>query len=450
MDTAEKNLPHSVEAERSVLGGVLLDAEVLHELEGLVDPGDFYRRAHGTIYQAMVDLMAQSTPIDLVTLTERLKDLDQLEAVGGVEYLSALDSQVPTSSHATTYARIVREKAQLRKLIATLGGMLAEASAGPSEIKEFIERVESDVFKITQAQDDRQLTKAGAIALDVFALIEQRLASGSDLTGVGTGYADLDLLTSGMQRGDLIILAARPSMGKTAFALNLAANAAMRNEPGSAVAVFSLEMPREQLVMRMLASEARVSMSKVRTGRIPQNHWPKLAAAASRLDDAAMYIDDTPALSLSSLRSKCRRMKARYGLDLVVIDYLQLMRGPKTDNREQEISAISRGLKAMAKDLDVPVLALSQLNRSLERRENKRPQLADLRESGAIEQDADVIMFIHREDRYHQKDQQPADRQGVAEIIIAKQRNGPVDTVELVYFQEYTRFDNYERRGDQP
>ncbi len=447
-ETRERALPHSLEAERSVLGGVLLDAEVLHELEDQLHPEDFYRRAHGVIWEAMTALSAESKPVDLVTLVERLRDHDQLDACGGLDYLANLDTGVPTASHAVTYAGIVKEKATLRRLIGSLNGALTEAVAGPSSIRDFIDQVEGDVFKISQSQEKRDLAHAGEVALDVFKILEARFAAQSDVTGVSTGYTDLDRITAGLQRGDLIILAARPSMGKTALALNIASNAALRLEPGAAVAVFSLEMPREQLVMRMLASEGRVPSETLRTGRIAQGSWPKLATAASKLNDSKLYIDDTPALTLNALRSKCRRMRAKHGLDLVVIDYLQLMRGPKTDSREQEISAISRGLKQLAKELEVPVMALSQLNRSLERRENKRPQLSDLRESGAIEQDADVIAFIHREDRYKQGEN--AEHDGLAEVIIAKQRNGPVDTVELVFFESYTRFDNYERREGVP
>jgi len=447
-DKTDRALPHSLEAERSVLGGILLDGEVMHELEDVLAPEDFYRRANGTIWAAMVALSGEQKPIDLVTLTERLKDTDQLDACGGVDYLTTLDTQVPTSSHAVSYAHIVREKAVLRRLIQSLNGMLTEAVAGPGNVREFIDQVEGDIFKITQSQDERELLHAGEIALDVFKILEARFANQSDVTGIATGYVDLDRVTAGLQKGDLIILAARPSMGKTALALNIAGNAAMRAEPGSKVAVFSLEMPREQLVMRMLSSEARVDSDYLRTGRIPKSYWSKLAIAASKLNDAQLYIDDTPALTLNALRSKCRRMKAKTGLDLVVIDYLQLMCGPKTDNREQEISALSRGLKQLAKELEVPVLALSQLNRALERRENKRPQLADLRESGAIEQDADVIVFIHREDRY--RGHEGGDTDGLAEIIVAKQRNGPIDTVELVFFDAYTRFDNFERSHGAP
>jgi replicative DNA helicase len=444
---SNRPLPHSVEAERSVLGGVLLDNEVLSDLSGRLQPQDFFRRAHARIWQAMLDLGAENRPVDLVTLTERLKEQNLLDDVGGLEYLAGLDTDVPTAAHAEQYARIVRDRAVLRRLVQAAESILSEGMAGPGDLRDFIDEAESRVFQITQEQDERQLTPLKEVALRVFGILEQRFESRSEITGVPTGYIDLDKITAGLQRGDLIILAARPSMGKTAFALNLCANAALHGEKAK-VAIFSLEMSTDSLVMRMLSSEARVRADQLRTGQLSASAWPKLAAGAASLSEADIYIDDTPAISLNEVRSKARRMKAKVGLDLIVVDYLQLMRGPKSDSREQEISSISRGLKGLAKDLDVPVIALSQLNRSLERRENKRPQLSDLRESGAIEQDADVIMFIHREDRYRQgAEPSEGEKDGVAEIIIAKQRNGPTGTIELVFFDEYTRFDNFERHG---
>ncbi|RMG14048.1 MAG: replicative DNA helicase [Deltaproteobacteria bacterium] len=443
-------MPHSLEAERGVLGGIVLDPEVINEIEPMLAPEDFYRRSHRLIYEAMLRLSAENQPIDLVTLTERLKAMDALETAGGVEYLASLDSSVPTAFNAVSYARLVKEKATLRRLITAANSIVSEGLSGPEEVREFLEEAEQSIFKVTQEQDDRALTTIKDVTLTVFEILQQRFEAKSEITGIGTGYVDLDRKTAGLQRGDLIILAARPSMGKTAFALNIAANAALRNDPPSTVAIFSLEMSMESLVMRMLAAEARVRSDGMRTGRLLPNEWSKLATAAGKLSEAALFIDDTPAISLSQLRSKCRRLQAKHGLDLIVVDYLQLMRGPKSDSREQEISAISRGLKGLAKDLNVPVLALSQLNRALERRENKRPQLSDLRESGAIEQDADVILFIHREDRYRQGGDVAAEDEGLAEILVAKQRNGPTGKVELVFFSEYTRFDNYERLHPAP
>ncbi len=441
---AARPLPHSLEAERSVLGGVLLDNEVLADIGGTLQPDDFFRRSHGRIWKAMLDLSAENRPVDLVTLTERLKEHNLLEEVGGVEYLAGLDSDVPTAARAESYARIVHERAIVRRLVQASEEIFTEGMAGPGDFKEFLEQAESRIFQVTQEQDERQLTPLKEIAVRVLSILEQRFEARSDITGVSTGYVDLDRITAGLQRSDLIIVAARPSMGKTALALNMAANAALRGDKAK-VAVFSLEMSTDSLVMRLLASEARVPSTGLRTGQLKPHAWPKLADSAGALSEANIYIDDTPAITLHQVRSKSRRMKARIGLDLIIVDYLQLMRGPKSDSREQEISSISRGLKQLAKDLDVPVVALSQLNRSLERRENKRPQLSDLRESGAIEQDADVIVFIHREDRYRHDQDGPAPDQGVAEIIVEKQRNGPTGTVELVFFDEYTRFDNLQK-----
>ncbi len=436
MRPSESSLPHSIEAERSVLGGVLLDPRVLDQVESQLDPSDFYRPSHATIYRAMTQLAADRVPIDLVTLTEFLKNHDQLDACGGVEYLASLDRDVPSASHAASYASIVREKAVLRRLIRAAADIQAEGLSGPEDIREFIDRAEGLVFQVAQSRDDRALVHVSAVTPKVLEVLQERFDLQDDVTGVPTGYLDLDKRTAGLQPGDLIILAARPSKGKTALALNLAANAALRG--GATVAIFSLEMTTLSLVMRLISSEGRVRSDYMRTGKLPPSDWTKLARAAEAIGGARIYIDDTPALGLSQLRSKCRRLKAQQGLDLVIIDYLQLMRGPRTDSREQEIASISRGLKEMAKELDVPVLALSQLNRAIEQRKDKRPQLSDLRESGAIEQDADVILFIHRDD-------QEDPNQGVAEIIIAKQRNGPTDTIQLVFFKEYTRFDNYER-----
>ncbi len=449
MNPTGRTLPHSLDAERSVLGGVLLDAEILADIEGQLDPADFYRPSHGTIFLAMTQLLADRMPIDLLTLTEHLKDRDELEACGGVDYLAGLDGGVPTASHAVSYAGIVREKAVLRRLIQAAADIQTEGMEGPSSIKDFLDHAEGLVFQVTQEQQDRSLTAVSAVATEVFEVLQERFARQSDITGVSTGYLDLDKKTAGLQPGDLIILAARPSMGKTALALNLAANAAMRAEPKAAVAVFSLEMTTISLVIRLLSSEGRVRSDFLRTGKLPSSDWNKLGNAAERLNSSKLFIDDTPAITLSQVRSKCRRMKSKEGLDLVVIDYLQLMRGPKADSREQEIASISRGLKELAKELSVPILALSQLNRSVEQRKDKRPMLSDLRESGAIEQDADIIMFIHREDRAG-GDNAAAAQEGLAEVIIAKQRNGPTGTVELVFFEEYTRFDNYDRGNQVP
>ncbi len=433
-------LPHSLEAERSVLGGVLLDNEVLADVGGSLQERDFYRKAHSRIWKAMLDLYSENKPVDLVTVTEKLTEKNQLEDVGGFEYLASLDASVPTAAHAETYARIVRERAMVRRLVQAAERIYTQGTTSPGDVGEFIEQAENSVFQIAQEQDNRELRHVKGVTLDVFGILEERSKQESDLTGIPTGYVQLDRMTAGLQRRDLIIVAARPSMGKTALALNIAANAAKKGT-GAKVAIFSMEMSTEALVMRMLSSEARIPSDELRTGKV--RNPSKLADSAERLSQTAIYIDDTPAIGLNQIRSKCRRMKAKVGLDLIIVDYLQLMSGPKSDNREQEIASISRGMKALAMDLNAPVIALSQLNRALERRENKRPQLADLRESGAIEQDADIIMFIHREERYRQQEDASVDDTGLAEIIVAKQRNGPTGTAKLVFFEEFTRFDNY-------
>ncbi|MDF1564210.1 MAG: replicative DNA helicase [Deltaproteobacteria bacterium] len=450
MNPTGRTLPHSLDAERSVLGGVLLDAEILADIEGTLTPGDFYRPSHGRIFEAMTQLSANNMPIDLVTLTEYLKDRDELDAVGGVDYLAGLDAGVPTASHAVSYASIIQEKAVLRRLIQAAADIQTEGLDSPSDIKDFLDRAESLVFGVTQEKQDRTLVPVSSVAPEAFKVLQDRFAQQSDITGVSTGYLDLDKKTAGLQRGDLLILAARPSMGKTALALNLVANAALRAEPRAKVAVFSLEMTTISLVMRLLSAEGRVRADFLRTGKIPSGDWNKLGNAAERLSGAGIHIDDTPSITLTQVRSKCRRMKAKHGLDLIVIDYLQLMRGPRSDSREQEIASISRGLKELAKELEVPVLALSQLNRGVEQRKDKRPMMSDLRESGAIEQDADIIMFIHREDRNPTEGAPSPEREGIAEVIIAKQRNGPTGTVELIFFEEFTRFDNYDRHTHIP
>jgi len=447
MNSADRSLPHSTEAERSVLGAILLDSELLSELDGHLDPDDFYQGRHRHIFRAMLTLGAAGSPIDLLTLTEYLRDHDQLSESGGVDYLGSLDTEVPNAAHATSYAQIVREKAALRRMIQAASAIQSEALAGPGSVAEFLDRAEASVFGVSQSQEDKHLTKVGSVAQEVFRVLEERHAHAGEITGVSTGFSDLDRKTSGLQPGDLLILAARPSMGKTALALNIASNAALR--ANAKVAVFSLEMTTLSLVMRLYSSVGRVKADHIRTGRFVDSDWQLLGKAAEKLQDAGLYIDDTPAITLSQLRSKSRRLKARDGLDLIMVDYLQLMRGPKSDSREQEIASISRGLKELAKELEVPVLALSQLNRSVESRKDKRPMLSDLRESGAIEQDADVILFIHREDRYRSgSDEGEVDR--LAELLIAKQRNGPTGMVELYFFDEYTRFDNYDRGHDLP
>ena len=430
--------PHSIEAEESVIGGILLDNTALDRAVELIIADDFYREAHRRIFRAILDLSERHEPVDLVTLSDALRSRNELQEVGGAAYLAELTERVPTAANVAYYARIVKDKAILRLLISTTTEIALKSYEASSDVDNFLDEAEHQIFQLSERKAKPSFFRVRDIVVESMKAVEQLYERQELVTGVPTGFVDLDKKTAGLQPGDLIIVAGRPSMGKTAFALNMAQYAAMGGNTG--VAVFSLEMSKEQLVLRMLCCEARVDQSKVRAGFAAQRDYPKLAIAAERLSEAPIYIDDTPALSVLELRAKARRLKREResNLGLVIVDYLQLMRGHNSDSREQEISSISRSLKALAKELSVPVIALSQLNRAVEARADKRPLMADLRESGAIEQDADVIMFLYRPWVYDPKN---ADERE-AEVIIAKQRNGPTGTVPLAFFAEYTRFDN--------
>jgi replicative DNA helicase len=438
-DNLRKVPPQNLEAEASVLGGILLENEAINRVLEILAPADFYRESHRKIFRAMMELTDRSEPADLITLSELLKAKGELEAVGGSAYLASLADQVPTAANIAHYARIIREKAILRQLINTATDIATRGFEEQGNVDEFLDAAEKVIFDIAEKKIKSAFVSVGDMIKDTLKAVERLYERKELVTGVPTGFKDLDKLTAGLQPSDLIIVAGRPSMGKTAFALNIATYASLN--AGIGVAVFSLEMAREQLVLRMLCSEARVDNSKVRAGYLGERDFPKLANAAGRLHEALIYIDDTPAISVLELRAKTRRLirDKEKKLGLVIVDYLQLMRGMgAASNREQEISEISRSLKALAKELRVPVIALSQLNRRVEDRGDRRPMMADLRESGAIEQDADVIAFIYRDEVYNQKSQD----KGVAEIIIAKQRNGPIDTVRLTFLNEYTRFED--------
>jgi replicative DNA helicase len=430
--------PHSVEAEESVLGGILLDNAAIDRALETLTPDEFYREAHRKIMRAMIELNQRGEPVDLVTLSEILKTRGELQDVGGAAYLAELAEKVPTAANVAYYARIVREKAIVRSLIHTATEIASAGYESRGDVDHFLDEAEHKIFEISERKVKPAFFRIRDIMVDSMKAIEQLYERKELVTGIPTGFEDLDRLTAGLQPADLVIVAGRPSMGKTAFALNLAEHAALRAKVG--VAVFSLEMAKEQLVLRLLCSEARVDQSKVRAGFAADRDFPKLALAASRLSDAPIYIDDTPALSVLELRAKARRLKRERDshLGLILVDYLQLMRGPdRVDSREQEISSISRSLKALAKELSLPVVALSQLNRQVETRAEKRPIMADLRESGAIEQDADVIAFLYRPIVYDKNAEERA-----AEVIIAKQRNGPIGTVQLTFMPEYTRFES--------
>jgi replicative DNA helicase len=417
---------------------MLLEEGAVSEVMGLLRPDDFYRPAHARIFEAMGTLYERNEPLDEITIASCLKETGKLDGVGGQAFLASLTESVPTAANVTYYARIVRSRALTRRLISAATSIAGSGYEGQGDIDALLDEAESKIFEITSSREQRAFTPLKDIVKDAFKQIEKLYEQKEPITGVSTGFADLDRVTSGFQPADLIIIAGRPSMGKTAFALGVAQNAALNNK--TAVAVFSLEMAKEQLVMRMLCSEARIDGSRLRGGMLKDTDWPKLARAAGQLAEAPIYIDDTGSISILEMRAKARRLQSEHGLGLIVVDYLQLMRGRSgIEGREREISEISRGLKALAKELSVPVVALSQLNRSLENRQDKRPMLSDLRESGAIEQDADVIAFVYRDEYYNKE----SEHKGLAELIIGKQRNGPTDTVTLKFFREYTRFENY-------
>ena len=443
-DNLRKIPPQNLEAESSVLGGILLENEAINHVLEAVRPEDFYRESHRKIFRAMIELTDRGEPVDLITLSEFLKGRGDLDAVGGTAYLASLADFVPTAANISYYARIVREKAILRSLINAATEIATKGFEEQGNVEEFLDTAEKVIFDISEKKIKAAFVAVGDMIKDTLKTVEKLYERKEMVTGVPTGFKDLDKLTAGLQPADLIVVAGRPSMGKTAFSLNVAASAAFA---GVGVAVFSLEMAKEQLVLRMLCSEARVDSSRIRAGYLGERDFPKLANAAGRLHEAPIYVDDTPAISVLELRAKARRLVRDRGkkVGLIVIDYLQLMRGMGTAaNREQEISEISRSLKALAKELNVPVIAISQLNRRVEDRGDKRPMMADLRESGAIEQDADVIAFIYRDEVYNSKS---ADK-GVAEVIVAKQRNGPIDTVQLAFLNEYTRFEDLAKRDE--
>jgi replicative DNA helicase len=440
--------PHSLEAEQSVLGGLLLDNEAVDKVGDVLADADYYSESHRLIYQHIVGLVAESKPADVVTVSESLASVQKLDYVGGLAYLGALVGNVPTAANIRHYAQIVRDRSILRQLAATAGD-IADAAYNPlgRSAKEVLDQAEAKVLHIAEqgARGAQQSQEIGALLAGVVERIETlyNRDDPSDVTGVPTGFPDLDRMTSGLQPGDLIVVAGRPSMGKTSLALNIGEHVALA--AGMPVVVFSMEMGASQLALRLIGSVGRLDQHKLRTGRLAAEDWEKLTAALGRLNEAPILIDETPALNAIEVRSRARRLLKTYGkLGLVIVDYLQLMQASTTgENRATEISEISRSMKALAKELKVPVMALSQLNRSLEQRPNKRPVMSDLRESGAIEQDADLILFIYRDEVYNPETQE----KGKAEIIIGKQRNGPIGMVPLTFIGEYTRFESYAAPG---
>lgn len=433
--------PHSVEAEQSVAGGLMLDNETWDQVADMVTEQDFYRRDHRLIFRAISDLANQGIPFDVITLSEWLTKLNELENVGGLAYLGMLAKNTPSAANIKAYAKIVREYSVLRQLI-HVGTEISDCAYNTEgrSSAELLDRAEQLVFNIAEqgARGKHGFVNIKELLTKAVDRIDSLFQQDNPITGLSTGFSDLDDLTSGLQPSDLVIVAGRPSMGKTSFAMNLAEHAAIKsNLP---VAVFSMEMPGEQLAMRLMASLGRIDQHKLRTGKLDDDDWPRLTSAVGLLAEAKMFIDDTPALTPTELRARARRLKRENDLGLIVIDYLQLMQVPgNRENRAGEISEISRSLKALAKELQVPVIALSQLNRSLEQRPNKRPVMSDLRESGAIEQDADLIVFIYRDEVYNED----SPDKGTAEIIISKQRNGPIGTVRLTFLGQFTRFENF-------
>lgn len=436
----ERIPPQNIEAEQAVLGAMLIKKEAVIEAMEILRPEDFYRDAHRVVFEAIMAVFQNDSAVDMITVTEQLKKSDLLDKAGGVAGVTALANAVPTAANVVYHAKIVREKAELRELINAGSEITGWAFEDSDDVDAVMDKAEKRILEVTARENSADFTPMKDIVISVFKQIEERSTNKGGLTGVASGFTDLDRLTSGFQPSDLILVAARPSMGKTAFTLNIASYVAVHLD--KPVAFFSLEMSKEQLAQRMLCSEGGIDSQRLRNGDMKDEDWEHVIAAADRLTYAPVFIDDTPGITVMELRSKARRIKAEHGLSMVIIDYLQLMSGKGSkngDNRQQEISEISRSLKALARELKVPVIALSQLSRSVESRQVKRPMLSDLRESGSLEQDADIVMFLYREDYYDKETEQ----QNVTEVIVAKHRNGPIDTVRLYFDKEFTRFANF-------
>lgn len=429
--------PQHLEAEQSIIGGLMLDHEAFDQVADLIDTADFYKPANQKIYQAIKELHSKSQPIDIITVTNLLQSRDELENSGGPEYLVSLLDKTISAANIQTHAEIVREKSLLRRLIATSNGLIERAySQDYTDIESLIDQAEAEVLKIGENKAKQGLVGSMEIVKSSIEKIEELFKRKADITGLATGFKVMDDMTAGLHPGELTIIAARPSMGKTAFSLNIAQHAALRLK--KTIAYFSLEMGKEAMMMRLLSAEAKVQMGEIRTGRIQDSSWPKLISAAGALSEAGLFIDDTPGISPFEIRARCRRLKSQHGLDMIIIDYLQLMDlKQKVESRERAVSEISKALKNIAKELQIPVIALAQLNRGVEGRADRRPMLSDLRESGSIEQDADVIMMLYRDDYYDKEDQ---DKQGHAEVIIGKQRNGATGTVKLRFDAKFSRF----------
>ena len=442
----DRTPPQNIEAEQAVLGAVLLDSDALIPTSERLLPDDFYRAAHQKLFEAMLNISSRNEPLDVITLTSELANQGLLEEVGGVSYLNDLLASVPTASNVDYYAKMVEEKSTLRRLIRTATNIANEGYASEHPVDVILNEAEKNILQVSQRTNVSGFQNIKDVVFHTFSKIETLFNQRGDITGIPTGFTDLDRMTAGFQPNDLIIVAARPSVGKTAFALNIAQNVATKTDEN--VAIFSLEMGSDQLVMRMLCAEGNINAQALRTGNLEQEDWNKLTMAASSLANTGIYIDDTPGIRVNDIRAKCRRLKQEHGLGMILIDYLQLIQGSGRgggENRQQEVSEISRSLKALARELKVPVIALSQLSRSVESRQDKRPMMSDIRESGSIEQDADIVAFLYRDDYYDKE----SENKNIIEIIIAKQRNGPVGTVQLAFVKEYNKFVNLERRFDE-
>ncbi|MFD0682319.1 MULTISPECIES: replicative DNA helicase [Paenibacillus] len=432
--------PQNLEAEQAVLGAILLDSESLVTAMERISSDDFYRTSHQRIFESMIELAEENEPIDLITLTARLQNKQELEEIGGIKYLSELANAVPTAANINYYAQIVEEKSMLRRLIRAATNIVTEGYSSTDEIGDLLGDAEKRILEISQRRSNTGFIAIRDVLMEVFDKVEFLYNNKGGTTGIKSGFLDLDKMTAGFQRSDLIIVAARPSVGKTAFALNIAQNVGVREK--QTVAIFSLEMGAPQLVQRMICAEANVDATRMRTGFLEQDDWEKLTMAIGALSEANIYIDDSPSVTVADIRAKCRRLKQERGLGMILIDYLQLIHGRgKGDNRQQEVSEISRTLKQIARELDVPVIALSQLSRGVEQRQDKRPMMSDLRESGSIEQDADIVAFLYRDDYYDKE----SEKKNIIEIIIAKQRNGPVGTVELAFLKNFNKFVGLDR-----
>ncbi|WP_201716169.1 replicative DNA helicase [Rossellomorea arthrocnemi] len=436
--------PQNIEAEQAVLGAIFLEPSALTTTSEILIPEDFYRHSHQRIYNVMLNLGDGGKAVDLITVTEELAAAKELEDIGGVAYLSELAASVPTAANIEYYAKIVEEKSLLRRLIRTATDIASDGYAREDEVDSLLSEAEKNIMEVAQRKNAGAFHNIKDVLVRTYDNIETLTNRKGDVTGISTGFADLDHMTAGFQRNDLIIVGARPSMGKTAFALNIAQNVAVKAKEN--VAIFSLEMGAEQLVMRMLCAEGNINAQNLRTGDLTDEDWRKLTMAMGSLSNAGIYIDDTPGIKVGEIRSKCRRLAQEHGLGMILIDYLQLIQGSgrSGENRQQEVSEISRSLKGLARELQVPVIALSQLSRGVEQRQDKRPMMSDIRESGSIEQDADIVAFLYREDYYDKE----AENKNIIEIIIAKQRNGPVGNVSLAFVKEYNKFVNLERRFD--